>query len=111
MNVDRHVKLCRGGKQAVKARVIEEAAFGRAIDHCTDEAEFFDRTLELDRGCVRTLQGQTGEAGEAVGVARDCRSQMIVELTGERDTVGAGKQIRAWAAIGKHLHGDAGLVH
>ena len=39
MNVDRHVELDRGGEQAVVTRIVEEAAFGRAVDHGADEAE------------------------------------------------------------------------
>src|SRR5215469_660333 len=40
-----------------------------------------------------------------------CSGKMIVELARERDAIGAGKQIRTRAAVGEHLHGDAGLVH
>ena len=111
MNVDRHVKFDRGGKEAIKARVIEEAAFGRSVDHGADETELFHGTLEFDGGGVGTLHRQRGETGKAVRAARDRGGQMIVELARERHAIGAGKQIRTRAAVGKHLHGDAGVVH
>jgi hypothetical protein len=91
--------------------MIEEAAFGGAVDHGADETELFHGALEFDGGCIGTLQRQRSEAGKAVGVARDRGGQMIVELARERDAIGAGQQIRTRAAVGQHLHGDAGLVH
>src|SRR6516225_12046095 len=71
MNVDRYVKLDRGGKQTVEARVIEKAALGGAIDHAADETELLHGALEFGGGCVGTLQRQRSEAGKSVRAPRD----------------------------------------
>jgi hypothetical protein len=60
MDVDRHVKLHGRCEETVIARVIEEAALGRAIDQRTHEA--LHGAHELARASVRALHRQRGEA-------------------------------------------------
>ncbi len=43
MDVDWHIELFRRGEDLVEARVIEEAAFGRAMHHGADKSELLDR--------------------------------------------------------------------
>ena len=53
--IDRHVKLDRRREQTIVARVIEETALRRAIDHGADEAEFLDRAHKLGGRRIRAL--------------------------------------------------------
>ena len=79
--------------------MIEEAAFGCTVDHAADEAEFFDRALELDNRRIGSLHWQAGKAGEPIRVARHRRGEMIIEFARQRDAVGAGKEVRPRAAV------------
>src|SRR6516165_524472 len=87
VDIDRYIKFDCGSEQRIVARMIEEAAFGCAVDHAADEAEFFDRALELDTRRIGSLHWQAGKAGEPIRVAR------------HRDAVGAGKEVRTRAAV------------
>ena len=49
MDVDRHVELDRRREQAVVARVIEEAALGRAVDQRAEEAQVLDARARARR--------------------------------------------------------------
>ena len=97
MNVDRNVELDRGGEQLVVARIVEEAAFGRAVDHGAEKAELLDRAAQLDGDGVRVLHRQIGEAGKAVRMAGDRLCQVVVGLARHRHAVGAGHEVGAGA--------------
>ena len=71
MDVDRHVEFDRRGQQAVIARVIEEAALGRAVDQGAEEFELLDGAHQLGGAGVRACHRQHGEAGKPVGMPRD----------------------------------------
>src|SRR5215472_9841441 len=60
MDINRHIKFDCGSEQRIITRMIEEAAFGCAVDHAADETEFFDRALELDRRRIGSLHWQAG---------------------------------------------------
>ena len=111
MNIDRHVELHGCREEAVIARMIEEAAFGHAVDQRADETQFLHSPPELDRRGVGRRQRQIGEAGKAVGMTCDLLRQVIVRFTRQRDTVGPGKEIGPGTCDRKHLHGDARRIH
>src|SRR5437667_331355 len=111
MDIDRHVELRGRREQAVIARMIEEAALGRAVDHRAHEAQVLHGARELGRGSVGTLQRQRGEAREAIGMPRNGMGEVIVHLVGQGDAVGPGHEIRAGTAVREHLYRNACLVH
>ena len=111
MDVDRHVEIDSRRQQAVVARMVEEAALGRAIDERADKPEFLHRARKFHRRSVRRLHRQHGKSREAIGMAGDRRGEMIVHLPRDGDTLGAGHEIGTGARVREHLHGDAGLVH
>ena len=91
--------------------MIEEAAFGGAVDHGAEKAELLHRAPELDRTGIGALQRQRGEAFEAVGMARDLLCQMIVDVLCGCHAVGTRNEIWAGAGIGQHLYADACGIH
>ncbi len=111
VDVDRHVEVHGRREQAFIARVIEEAAFGRAVDERADEAQLLHGAHELAGGGIRALHRQDGEPGEAIWMAGNGGRQMVVHLAGDGDAFVAGHEIGAGAGVGQHLHRDAGLVH
>ncbi len=111
MNVDRHVELDRRGKQPVIARIVEEAAVGRAVDHGADKAEFLHGALQFGRNDVRTLHRKVGKAGKAVRMTGDRLCQMVVDVARHRHAVRAGDEVGARAGDRQHLHRDACLIH
>src|SRR6266852_9421181 len=111
MDIDRYVELHGRRQQTIIARVIEEAALGRAVDERTDKTKVPNRTNELDNRGIRALHWQYGEPRKTFGVTVDGCRQMVVHRPRNPDTIGAGHEIGAGAAVGEHLHGDAGLIH
>ena len=111
MDVDRHVEIDGRRQQAVVARMIEEAAFGRAVDERADEAQLLHRAPKLARDSIGALHGQHGEARKARRVPGNRGCQVVVHLAGKRHAVRARHEIGAGARIGQHLHRDPGLVH
>jgi len=80
VDIDRHVELDGGREQSVIARMIEEAAFGRAVHQRADEAQVLHGADKLGRADVGALHRQRGKAGETVGMARHSRRQVVVHL-------------------------------
>ena len=62
MDVDRHVELHGRREETIIARVIEEAALGRAVDERTHEAQVLHGAHELVSASVGALHRQRGEA-------------------------------------------------
>src|SRR5437016_8572896 len=61
MDIDRYVELRGRRQQTIIARVIKEAALGRAVDERTDKTKVPNRTNELGNRGIRALHWQYGE--------------------------------------------------
>src|ERR1700721_2880210 len=93
MDVDRNIQFHRGCEQRLTAWVIEEAAFGGAVDQRAEEAQFPDRANELGRCGIRRLHRQHGKAREPPRMARNGRREMIVHLARNRDALWPGHEV------------------
>ena len=90
--------------------MIEEAAFGGAVDHGTDHLEILHRALQLSGAGIGACHRQRGEAGEALRMLGDGFREIIIHALGERDAIRTGCEVGAGAAVRQHLHRDAGII-
>ena len=90
-------------EEIIIARVIEEAALGRAVDSVPRNAGPSRRARVVSEASGPASAAR--QAREAVGVAGDGRRQVVVDLTGDANAVWAGQEIRAGTAVREHLHG------
>ena len=67
MDIDGHVQLHGRRQQTIVARVIEEAAFGRAVDERTDETKVPNCTNELGNAASALCIGSTANPAKRSG--------------------------------------------
>ena len=78
MDIDGNVQLHSRRQQTIVARVIEEAAFGRAVDERTDETKVPNCTNEPGNCGIRAPHWQHSKSRETFGVTGDSCRQMVV---------------------------------
>src|SRR5829696_7002415 len=65
MNINRDVELDGRRQETLIARVVKEAAFGRAVDKSADEAQILYRANKLPNGGIRALHRQPGRSPQS----------------------------------------------
>ena len=111
VQVDRQVEASGRRQDRIEARIVEEAAVGRAVHQHAVEAELRDGAVQFIGGGLGCQQRQMGEAAQPGRVACAALGQRVVVGAGEVDAGLAGHQVGAGAGNRQHLRRDAMRVH
>jgi hypothetical protein len=98
VEVDGDVEGDGGFEDGGEARVVEEEAFGGAVEQGSGEVVGLDAALEFFRGGFRIFEGKTGKGGEAGGIGTDGGGGFVVDVAGEGVAVWASSASMPMAA-------------
>jgi hypothetical protein len=110
MQIDRHVERLGAREDRPVARIVDEVAVRKPVDHRALEAEPGDAALELIGGRRRIAGRQRGEAREALRRRRDDRGEPVVDAPAELDRA-RRDLLQGRRAVRQDLDVDAALVH
>lgn len=100
------VGLLAGSPDGVEFRGIEVPIVDVASDLDTGQAKLFATTLQFLNGQLGSLHGECSETDEALGVLGDYLSNVIVQVSGEIESV-----LRAGSIVEHHWDRRQDLIH
>lgn len=104
MEVDGNLQRFGAFEDWPKEPVIEVASSVVTIDNCSFESVFADHPLQFVSGLVRRSCGERSKPGKSCWALPDCRTEVLVGLTGKCHSIPWFELLRTRRSEREHLH-------